>query len=388
MPDQITDPIATRTARPDEAPALLALMAEVSARSPHTLHEPGERPAWHTGADPVEDLAAFLASGRNTLLVAEVDGRPAGTLTATGGRFRRNRGVATLTLGVLPSQQGRGVGTRLFAAVEAWARSCGLHRLELTVAEPNRRAHALYRRLGFQDEGRLIHALRFGETFCDEHILAKDFTAPDAPEWPPLLFDALPPAPLSGLAVREAAPGDAAAYVAYDQAVRQETPFLLRTAAEGLSDVAAARRFLAGQRLDPQRTTLVAAMGGVLAGTVSVWTGGCRRTAHEASLGLAVRREYWASGIGTRLMAAAEAWARGRGAHRLALWVLGPNLRARRFYAACGFVEEAVCRRYAFIDGRFADHVAMGRILGSDTRTYATSTARSSPAASSSYSAR
>ncbi|WP_448189533.1 N-acetyltransferase family protein [Azospirillum sp. sgz301742] len=358
------DPIATRPARPNEAPALLALMAEVNAHAPHTLHEPGERPAWHGGADPVEDLSAFLAFASNTLLVAEADGQPVGTLTATGGRFRRNRGVATLMLGVLPRWQGRGVGTRLFAAVEAWAQSQGCRRLELTVAEPNRRALALYRRLGFQDEGRLVHALRFGGGFCDEHILAKDFSAPDTPEWPPLLFDALPPAALAGLAVREAMPGDAAAYVDYDQTVRRETPFLLRTAAEGLTDAAAARRFLAGQRLDPQRTTIVAAVDGVLAGTISVWTGGCRRTAHEASVGMAVRREYWASGIGRRLMAAAEAWARGRGAHRLALWVLGPNVRARRFYTACGFEEEAVCRRYALIDGRFADHVAMGRILG------------------------
>ena len=358
------DPIATRTARPDEAPALLALMTEVSTHSPHTLHEPGERPAWHTGANPAEDLAAFLAFDGNALLVAEIDGRPAGTLTATGGRFRRNRGVTTLMLGVLPQQQGRGVGTHLFAAAEAWAQSQGCRRLELTVAEPNQRAHALYRRLGFQDEGRLVHALRFGNAFCDEHILAKDLTAPDAPEWPPLLIDALPPMPLTGLTVREAVPGDAAAYVAYDQAVRRETPFLLRTAGEGLSDVATARRFLAGQRLDPQRTTIVAAVGGVLAGTVSVWTGCNRRTAHEVSLGMAVRREHWASGIGSRLMEAAEAWARGRGAHRLALWVLGPNVRARRFYTACGFAEEAVCRRYALIDGRFADHMAMGKILG------------------------
>ena len=358
------DPITIRHARLDAAPALLALMAEVNARSPHTLHEPGERPTWHGGVNAAEDLGAFLASGANALLVAEVDGRPAGTLTATGGRFRCTRGVVTVMLGVLPQHQGCGVGTRLLAATEAWAQSHGGRRLELTVAEPNRRAHALYRRLGFRDEGRLRDALRFGDGFCGEHILGKDLSAPDTSEWPPLLFDALPPAPLAGLVIREAAPADAAAYASYDQAVRRETPFLLRTAEEGLTNAVAARRFLAGQRLDPQRTTIVAAVDGVLAGTVSVWTGGHRRTAHEAGLGMAVRREYWASGIGKRLMAAAEAWARRRGAHRLALWVVGPNLRARRFYATCGFAEEAVCRRYALIDGRLADHVAMGKLLG------------------------
>ncbi|WP_109119582.1 GNAT family N-acetyltransferase [Azospirillum sp. TSO22-1] len=360
--------IATHPARPDEARALLALTEAVNAASPYTLHAAGERPSWHGGANPAEDLAAFLGTGLNALLVAEIGGRPAGTLTATGGRFQRNCGVATVALGVLPQQQGRGAGTRLLAEAEAWARGRGLHRLELTVAAPNQRAHALYRRLGYRDEGRLRDALRFGGIFCDEIVMAKDLGPAGVPEWGPLLLDSLPPAPLAGLTVREAQTGDAAAYAAYDQAVRRETPFLMRTAAEGLTTATAARRFLAGQRLDPQRTTIVApvgaAVGAELAGTVSVWFGGSRRTAHEASLGMAVRREYWASGVGKRLMAAAETWARGLGAHRLSLWVLGPNVRARRFYAACGFQEEAVCRRYALIDGRFADHVAMGKILG------------------------
>lgn len=364
MPDLImSSPIVIRPARPDEARALLALTETVNAASPDTLHAPGERPWWHGGADPAADLAAFLASGTSTLLVAEAAGRAVGTLTATGGRFRRNRGVATVMLGVLPSHQGRGAGTRLLAAAADWACGRGAHRLELTVAASNRRAHALYQRLGFEEEGRLREALRAEGEFCDEVVLARHFSAPDAPEWGPLLFDAPPPVSLAGLTVREAQVGDAAAYAVYDQVVRRETPFLMRTAEEGVSSTAAARRFLAGQRLDPQRATLVAALGRELAGTISLWFGGGWRTGHEAGLGLAVRRDFWAHGVGRRLMAAGEDWARRRGARRLMLWVLGPNLRARRLYAACGFAEEAVCRRYALIDGRFADHVAMGKIL-------------------------
>ena len=356
------DAISVREARPDEAPALLALAAAVDAQSPYTLHEPGERPGWWTGARPAEDLAAFQR-GNGTILLAEVGGKPAGYLTATGGRLRRTRGVVTAKLGVLPERQGRGVGTRLLAAAEAWVRGRGGHRLELTVAAPNLRAHALYRRLGFVDEGRLRESLRLPEGFCDELILAKLFTPPDAPEWPPLLLEAPTPAPLAGSSIRAAQPEDAAAYFAYDRAVRAETPFLLRPVEEGLPDVGAACRFLAGQCIDPQRVTFVAALDGGIAGSVSVWGGGTRRTAHDASLGLAVRRTCWGSGLGKRLLAAAEAWAMERGCRRLSFWVMGHNVRGRRFYAACGFAEEAVCRRYALIDGRFADHVAMAKRL-------------------------
>lgn len=351
-----------REASPDEAPALLALAAEVDRRSPYTLLEPGERPTWHAGARPAEDLAAFQARDDGTILLAEIGGRPVGSLTASAGRLRRNHGVVTVMLGVLPEHQGHGVGTALLAAAEAWAAARSAHRLELTVAEPNVRAHALYRRLGFLDEGCLRDSLRIDGAFCDEYILAKGNAPARIPDWAPLLLEPAP-AMLPGVAIRKAVPADAAAYFAYDRAVRSETPFLMRTVDEGLRDEHAARRFLAGQCLDPGRATILAVSAGGVAGSVSVWGGGTRRTAHEASLGMAVRRAGWAAGIGKRLLAAAEAWAKAGGFHRLSLWVLGHNVRARRFYAACGFTEEAVCRRYAVIDGRFADHVAMAKLF-------------------------
>ena len=42
----------------------------MNAASPYTLHAPGERPSWHGGANPAEDLAAFLAPGLNAVLMA------------------------------------------------------------------------------------------------------------------------------------------------------------------------------------------------------------------------------------------------------------------------------------------------------------------------------
>ena len=362
-----------RETRPSERHDLLALVARVDSETDFLMREPGERPLW------ARDLAAFLATGNSTILVAEAGGTLVGYLSANGGRFRRNRGVATLAVGVRRDWNGRGVATGLFRTAEDWARGAALHRLELTVAEANGRARALYDRLGFRDEGPMRDSLRVSGAWRSERLMGK-FIGPEpaVPDWPsempspvpppvpPPVFAARSSLPLDGLTIRRAGPDDAAAYFAYDRAVRGETHFLMRTADESLADVAAARRFLAEQRIGERSATLVAALGGGIAGTVALWSGVYARTAHEAGLGLAVRREHWGSGIGGRLMAAAEDWVRARGLHRLALWVFAHNTRARRFYRAHGFEEEATARRYALIDGRYADQMLMAKLYRND----------------------
>ena len=366
--------LTVREARPGERHALLALVARIDAESDFLLREPGERPFW------ARDLAAFQASGNATIFVAQVAAQTApngpaelvGYLSAYGGRFLRNRGVVTLAVGVRRDWNGRGIATRLFAAAEDWARRGGAHRLELTVAETNTRALSLYERLGFLDEGQMRDALRVNGAWRNERLMGKAIGSEDVPEWPaltpaappPPLAPAPAPTPVGRLEIRPALPADAAAYLAYDRAVRSETHFLMRTAAESLPDVAAARRFLAEQRIGDRTVTLLAVVDGTIAGSLSLWTGAYARTAHEAGLGLAVRRDFWALGIGGRLIAAADLWVRARGLHRLSLWVFGHNSRARRFYAKHGFREEAVARRHGLIGGQMTDHVLMAKLYG------------------------
>ncbi|QCO15874.1 GNAT family N-acetyltransferase [Azospirillum brasilense] len=362
--------VAVREARPGERHALLALVARIDAESDFLLREPGERPFW------ARDLAAFQASGTSTIFVAEAAGSQSpdliGYLSAHGGRFRRNRGTVTLAVGVRRAWNGRGVATALFAAAERWARRIGAHRLELTVAESNGRALALYERLGFLDEGLMRDVLRVNGAWRSERLMGKAIGAEGVPEWPgstpdrtpePTL-DAPPPARIGRLEIRPALPADAAAYLAYDHAVRSETHFLMRSAAESLPDVAAARRFLAEQRIGDRTATLLAVADGAIAGSLSLWTGAYARTAHEAGLGLAVRRDFWGLEVGGRLIEAADLWVRARRLHRLSLWVFGHNGRARRFYAKHGFQEEAVARRHSLIDGRLADQISMAKLYG------------------------
>ncbi len=63
----------------------------------------------------------------------------------------RHSGV--LGLGLLPPYRGKGLGKELIQTALAKARVAHLHRVELTVREPNENAIALYKKLGFLTEG-------------------------------------------------------------------------------------------------------------------------------------------------------------------------------------------------------------------------------------------
>ncbi|MEH3034605.1 MAG: GNAT family N-acetyltransferase [Aeromicrobium erythreum] len=81
--------------------------------------------------------------------------------------------------------------------------------------------------------------------------------------------------------------------------------------------------------------------------------------------GLGVRADARGHGIGRALVAAAVEVARTRGARRVTLRVLGPNLAARRVYEQCGFEGEGegVQAEEFLLDGRLVDDVLMARRL-------------------------
>ncbi|WP_017256286.1 GNAT family N-acetyltransferase [Pseudomonas tolaasii] len=79
-------------------------------------------------------------------------------------RVRRSH-VGSFGMGVATAWQGKGVGSKLLAAaLEVADNWMNLHRVELTVYADNEAAQALYRKFGFEAEGRLRdYAVRDGQ---------------------------------------------------------------------------------------------------------------------------------------------------------------------------------------------------------------------------------
>jgi RimJ/RimL family protein N-acetyltransferase len=163
--------VAIREVAPQDAARFLALCLALDAETTYMMLEPGERQT--TVAEQRAEIAATLASGNSTILVAAAGHELAGYVAVTGGRYRRERQTGYIVAGVRQAYAGQGLGTRLFEALEVWARAHGLHRLELTVQGRNTAAVRLYTRQGFEIEGTRRQPLLVAGAFVDELYMAK-----------------------------------------------------------------------------------------------------------------------------------------------------------------------------------------------------------------------
>jgi ribosomal protein S18 acetylase RimI-like enzyme len=103
-------------------------------------------------AGNIESGVPHVVALRETEVVGWCDIQPLGLPT------RRHCG--TLGMGVLAPFRGQRIGERLLRACLDLARQAGISRVELEVRADNAAACALYRRLGFADEGIRRHSLR------------------------------------------------------------------------------------------------------------------------------------------------------------------------------------------------------------------------------------
>lgn len=81
-------------------------------------------------------------------LVAEIDGALVGSLVVL-----TRVGIGDLGMNVADGHRGQGIGAALVTAGIEWARSAGVHKVELEHWPWNHRARALYERFGFVEEG-------------------------------------------------------------------------------------------------------------------------------------------------------------------------------------------------------------------------------------------
>jgi GNAT superfamily N-acetyltransferase len=363
--ESLCEPIAIRRASPADASALGETIATIDEET-EFLGEPGEyRRRWADGL--VERLRAGAENGSSAYVMALRDAEIVGFLGAFAGLFARTRGVIYVAhVGIRRAWRGRGIGEKLFVAIEDWVRANGAWRLDLRVDEANAPGLALYRKRGFAGEGRIVNAACVDGSWRHHLFMAKALRVLTEPPWAAL---ELAPAARGTPCVptfRRPRVEDAAALVKFEQTLLGETPFLLRQPHEVPDETAMATQ-LAEELEQPGRFILAAFAaddsGERMVGSANAWREVNSRMHHDAFVLVNVLREHWGFGIGRTLSARVEAWARQQGVRRLASLVSAHNTRALRFAAALGLEQEVFSPRYTVIEGRAIDRVRVGKWL-------------------------
>ncbi|MCG8333487.1 MAG: GNAT family N-acetyltransferase [Proteobacteria bacterium] len=163
--------ITIREIKTTDAAAFLELCKKLDEETTFMMLEPGERDT--SLEKQTEIINGIVVKSNSTLLVAESDSQLVGYVSAAGGDYKRNSHKAHIVIGILQSQAGKGLGNSLLQRLEDWAKSTGLHRLELTVMTHNQRAINRYKKLGFKIEGEINHSLYIDGDYVSEFSMYK-----------------------------------------------------------------------------------------------------------------------------------------------------------------------------------------------------------------------
>jgi RimJ/RimL family protein N-acetyltransferase len=354
-----TTGIEIRAAEPEDGPALIAAIEQID-RETVFLGTDDERLPWADA--PAAMLRGLRERAGGVYLIARRGREIVGYVGALAGHYRSTRGVLSVPhIGVRQAARRQGVAAGLLAALEAWARAQGAHRIDLTVDEVNDAARALYRRAGFGEEGRVRDGALDHGAWRSYVAMAKLLDERPA---------ALVPDPAARLprgdsltvTFRTLTPDDADALRQWEVSLLLAPPPLLKTVEE-IAAPAAFRAELEAALASPLHYLVAALVGEAIVGLVVVSAKPQARLRHDLGIVINVLAGCRGLGIGRRLLAIAEDWARARNAHRLSSAVHAANQPGLRFAAAAGFAPEVTLRRYARIGDRHVDLLGLAKFL-------------------------
>ena len=162
--------IRIRTAESGDASPMLKIRREVIWEGKYFI----------TSAEEFDDdvrkqqkwIRSHVGDHGKLLIVAEAGHELIGVLRFSNGSRKRNAHSGSFSMMVRKSWRGLGVGTKLVETLFEWAKDSPIiEKVGLNVLASNSRAIALYKKLGFIEEGRRIKEYKFAEDRYEDGIL-------------------------------------------------------------------------------------------------------------------------------------------------------------------------------------------------------------------------
>jgi len=160
-----------RPARPEDAEQIVTNLHSTSQERSYILTE-------YCGSTP--DKCRIYIEGmdydNNLLLVAEGEGNVIGTLGVVqyfGGKREELRHILALGLHISGPFRGKGIGSRMLAYADQWARERGFKKITACIFTTNQRSLVLFEKAGYTQESLKRMQIRIGSSFIDEVCMAK-----------------------------------------------------------------------------------------------------------------------------------------------------------------------------------------------------------------------
>lgn len=162
--------VTVRVAVPEDAEGVLTLAKLLLADGEGQVRIPEEL---STSKDETREAIKKHSKHSDWLfLIAETEGRIVGCLDFNAGSLKRLQHRGIFGMGVSPSWRGKRIGTALLKRLVVWATDRpNLEKLCLAVLSTNVKAIGLYKKMGFQEEGRRFREVKYSEGCYADDIL-------------------------------------------------------------------------------------------------------------------------------------------------------------------------------------------------------------------------
>jgi RimJ/RimL family protein N-acetyltransferase len=165
-------PCTIREGRAEDADRVLFYIRKMAGESDFITFSPEE---FCMSKEEERTFIEECAKSDNHLfLIAEIEGEIVGNLIFRGGQYSRNAHVGEFGLSVLKKYWGCSIGTRLLEYLIDWAKKSNVVRkINLRVRIDNERGIRLYKKMGFEIEGRLKREVCIEGKWFDSYLMGK-----------------------------------------------------------------------------------------------------------------------------------------------------------------------------------------------------------------------
>jgi len=165
--------ITIRTGKLDDAESILNIQRDVISENDYLISTPEEFN--NTIQQQLEWVRKISDNDRETIIVAEIGGKVVGWIVFQSQNRKRLSHSGSFGMMIQKEYRGIGIGKMLINELIDWAvKNPFIEKIGLGVFSTNHRAIALYKKMGFVEEGRKINEIKISENeYVDDVLMYK-----------------------------------------------------------------------------------------------------------------------------------------------------------------------------------------------------------------------